>query len=183
MRARGINGNEEILTRRPVPSDPQLREQENGQIRSKAKCNGVTDCQTSITGESCDEVCRPPKLLSIIQMSDCHEKYPPASTEEGYQGLYGIDVFSKCIDKVQNSRGGRRLQNTLGLGKNAIPAGSTFVSRVKNLDCNTIAPADPGPIQSFPPKSKRQSSVTKSEFSYFFAFHTNHVPNKNSNYN
>jgi len=139
MRARGINGNEEVLTRRPY-----LSKQEANQIRSKSMCNGRTIC---VAGLSCDE-------------------YPPASTDEGYQGLFGIDVFSQCINARQNSGGGAVLGNLFGKGSNAIPAGSTFVSRVINLDCNTIAPANPGSTQSFPPKSKRQSDETTTNIIY-----------------
>jgi len=38
-------------------------------------------------------------------------------------------------------------------GSRALPAGTSFVVRVTNLDCNTVDPADPGPIQTFPPRS------------------------------
>jgi hypothetical protein len=48
MRARGVKGNEEVLTRRRYTSKSEAR-----QIRRKAKCGGVTKCTG---GNSCDEV-------------------------------------------------------------------------------------------------------------------------------
>ncbi|PVF95043.1 hypothetical protein CPB86DRAFT_605415 [Serendipita vermifera] len=125
MRARGVLGNEEVLTRRLYNS-----KSEAARIRRKAKCGGVTKCASTF---SCDE-------------------YPPASTEEGYDGLYGLDVFSCCIDHVQNVAGGRQLSSLYGQGSRALGAGSKFVVRVKNLDCSTVSPADPqvqcGPVRS-----------------------------------
>lgn len=107
------------------------------------------------------------ELLSGIHLANFHGKYPPASTDEGYQGLFGIDVFSQCINARQNSGGGSLLGHSYGRGSKAIPAGGTFISRVINLDCNTIPPASGGTPQSFPPKMKRQSNETSSMFILF----------------
>ncbi|KAK2807967.1 hypothetical protein FQN50_005209 [Emmonsiellopsis sp. PD_5] len=129
MRARGIKGNEEILTRRKYPKDKKERKREEHIIRSKAKCVG----RKCPPGQSCDE-------------------YPPASTEEGYDGLYGIDVFSQCIDEDQNSLGGNALSVLYGQQSTELPSGGSFISRVTGIDCSTIPPANPGPPQQFPPR-------------------------------
>ena len=96
-------------------------------------------------------------------------KYPPASTQEGYDGLYGIDVFSICINEIQNTAGGRQLGKLYGRGSRALSAGTSFIVRVTNLDCNTVDPADPGPIQNFRRKSlePRQSQQGQGGITWF----------------
>jgi hypothetical protein len=72
-------------------------------------------------------------------------RYPPTSTEEGYDGLFGIAVFSQCINAKQNTRGGNQLKALYGQKVKEIPVGTIFSVRATGIDCGTVAPAGPGP--------------------------------------
>lgn len=84
---------------------------------------------------------------------------PSASTQQGHDGLYGLDVFTLCKDELQNIAGGRQLSSLYSRASKALPAGTTFVVRVTNLDCKIIASANFGSVPSFSARTLTERQI------------------------